>query len=115
MTDITTTATVDSATPTPQPSLTAEQEARVVWLRNLANTSATTAFWDEQIALIKKHVSKTNIERQAMVAAQIVGTLLPLIDPKKKMTEFEANALIRANIAKGRQRTMERIAKVTNL
>lgn len=99
----------------PALSLTAEEQARLVWLRNLQLTTMSGKFWEELYALVKKHVAKTNTERQAMVAAQIVGTLLPLIDPKKKMTEYEANALIRANIARGRQRTMERIAKVTNL
>lgn len=98
-----------------QTSLTAEQQARMVWLKNLEATYATTAFHNELIALIKKHVAKTNIERQFAIAAQVVGRLLPLVDPKKKMTEFEANAVIRANIQRGRQRTMEEIAKITNI
>lgn len=114
MTDLPNVATAGATVPAPIP-LTAEQEARIVWLRNLSNTSAGKAFHEELVALIKKHVAKTNIERQFAVASQVVGTLLPLVDPKKKMTEAEANVLIRANIARGRQLTLEKIAKLSNL
>jgi hypothetical protein len=94
---------------------TPEQKKRAIWLKSLKSTKTTSAYRDDLVAVFKKHAPKNKADVQFAMAAQIVGMLLPVQDPLQAMTVLEADAVLRANIAIGKQASLNQIAKITKL